>query len=184
MSIIKLLKIMLRARPIKSPERLFFEQVIIPAFGMYGVKRVLFVGVAPYTWHYGRLFRRQDIELWTIDVRPDAAVWGARNRHIVGDISNSGKVLSGGGFDLVIMMGIIGYGLNDVRQVRCALEQTSALLSPLGRILIACEDKFNLDPVAIAKTIPGGVVAVDSFCFPASVRLPGCDYGLHYFSRT
>src|SRR5437867_648248 len=65
------------------PSRLWLEKEILPNLPTFGFTKILFVGTAPYTWHYERIVRRSGGEWVTAEANPSANVWGAR-RHIQG----------------------------------------------------------------------------------------------------
>lgn len=79
-------------------------------------------------------------------------------------------------------MGILGYGVNNEAQVKEILESTAAALIPQGRVLVACEKRFGLDPVAVSARLDIGLAHVASYCFPSSVCLPDFDYDFHFLA--
>lgn len=176
------LKIILKAKPIHSKERFYFENVLIPSFGIFNVERALFGGVGPYTWHYDRLFREAGIELHTIDRRKEAALWGASGRHATGDLLELETLFPTIEFDIIILMGLIGYGLNDEDQLRDVLTTATSKLTAQGRLLVACEDRFGIDPVAVGSSCTPKLLSTPTYCYQQSVRLPDVDYGFHFFS--
>lgn len=183
MKIIHLIKRLTRARPIISPVRTYFERVIIPVLGLYKVHSALFIGVGPYTYHYPKLFRNEGIELWTVDMRKDAEVWGANKHHFTDDICSDNSKLMDYKFDLVILMGVIGYGLNDQPNVEKALDSISKLVEHGGHILVACEKKFGIDPLNIVKENKIDIKIDGSYCFKPTVNLPNIDYDFHFFKK-
>jgi len=183
MNIRSMAKVMLKARKIYSDERLFFENVMIPAFGLFNVRNILFVGVAPYTWHYSKLFKRNGIVMHSLDCRPEAAVWGAKGNHVTGDVLNVRSLLGDVKFDLVILMGVIGYGLNKPDDIRDTYDAVSDVLADDGRILMACESKFGLDPLLIAEGCRNKFIAMPSYCFCESIKLQEFDYGFYFLAR-
>ena len=184
LNVLNSLKIALKAKPIHSKERLYFEHVLIPSFGIFNVNRALFGGVGPYTWHYDRLFRQAGVELHTIDRRKEASLWGAKGRHVTGDLLELESLFPTTNFDIIIMMGLIGYGLNDENQVRNVLTVATSKLAEHGHLLVACEDRFGIDPVAIGETCTPKLHPTKAYCYQQSVRLPDVDYGFHFLSTS
>ncbi len=117
-----------------------------------------------------------------LDRRPEAAVWGVPDNHVVGDITEIDNPLFETKFDVIILMGVIGYGVNTLSQVAAMLESASNLILPGGTVLIACESRFGLDPLKISETEGSKLRGSPSFCFPVSVSLPDFDYGFYFLS--
>ena len=102
----------LRGRPMhrRAPDRTLLERHILPAYARReDVRRVLFVGCARYTAHYGRLF--DHAEYWTMDAVPRNRRWGAP-RHIRDRLERLDRHVTPGYFDLIVCNGVLGWGLN------------------------------------------------------------------------
>ena len=109
------------------PSRRFLAEAILPVLIRHGGDTVLFVGVQRYNRYCLREFKRAGKILWTIDVDPEAAQWGAASRHIVGDVCYVDQVMSGRTVDVVVMNGVFGYGIDDASKAEiavCALANT------------------------------------------------------------
>ena len=115
------------ASRMNSPDRLFQENVLIPAV-LKGLNagNVLYVGVSWYTYHYYKhLF--QGIELTTLDTSGEQAVFGSRN-HIIGDLSEP-TLGTHAPFDAIFLLGILNYGIDDAGAFRAALVDIDRLLA-------------------------------------------------------
>ncbi len=124
----------------RNPERYVLEKKI---FKRINRKRVLFVGVAPYTAQYPIKLKNND--LTTIDINPYVAKYGAKN-HIIGDI---GKYFFQEKFDVIFLVGILGYGVDTREKAEEVLKNCFNSLNKNG-ILIATETLVKLhNPVKL-----------------------------------
>jgi hypothetical protein len=116
------------------PSRRFLEREILPWLaGKFD--RVLFVGTAPYTYQFERLFRRVRGQYTTIDPVGGTAVWGAR-QHIIAPIQEIGRHRPAGHFDCIVLNGIFGFGIDDRDEQRATLKILHDALSPGGLLLV------------------------------------------------
>ena len=95
----------------RLPDRIYLECELIPAAALHGGK-VLFIGCRQYTKHYPALFRLHGAECWTIDIDPTVARWGAPKRHVIGDIQDALDHWPPSTFDIIVLNGVFGFGLN------------------------------------------------------------------------
>lgn len=107
--------------------------------------RILFVGTAPYTYHYEKLFEARGDQFTTMDISPAVAVWGAAN-HIVGSIQEIGRWRPRGTFDCVVMNGVLGFGVDDTRAMRTTIEAIHDVLKPEGLLVIGWNVGRHDDP--------------------------------------
>src|SRR3954447_24649491 len=75
-----------RLPAVGTPAREVLENTILPAiYESPGLRRVMFVGVAPYTGWYPSMFAlRPGLRFSTADPDPGARAFGARRHHVVG----------------------------------------------------------------------------------------------------
>jgi SAM-dependent methyltransferase len=114
--------------------RRFLEHEILPWLGKH-YARVLFVGTAPYTHQFERLFRRSHEQYTTIDPVRGTEIWGARN-HIVAPIQEIAAHRPKGYFDCIVFNGIFGFGIDDRDSQRAAIEILHDALAPGGLLLV------------------------------------------------
>ncbi len=107
-------------------------------------KRVLLVGVEYYTENYPNLLKTSD--LCTLDINPSVAKFGAKN-HIVGDVSEVDKFFPEESFDVVLLLGIFGYGLNDMKGAEKTLENCSKILKKNGLLILNWSDIVGKNPI-------------------------------------
>ena len=110
--------------------------------------RVLFVGCDWYTEHVEGLFTSKGREYTTIEIDPDRARHGAR-RHIVAPLADLGRHVPAGGLDLIVCNGVIGWGLNDPREIEASLSACVVALSPGGILLLGWDDVPEKLPLPI-----------------------------------
>jgi hypothetical protein len=179
------LKVILKKKKSNSPERNYFEKIIIPALGLHQIKNVLFVGVGPYTWHYQKLFNSQGINLYTVDVREEASIWGVKGKHKCVNVLNSDfNPFPEIEFDLIILIGVIGYGINIQNDVIVAFNNfLKILINKNSKFLVACEDKFNLIPNKIINENNINLKLINSFGFNSIIEIPQNDYKFYFFKK-
>lgn len=156
----------------RTPDRRLLEERILPALAARAdVRRVLFVGCAPYTRHYEATFRHA--EYWTIEPSPRRRRWGAR-RHIVDRLEHLGRHVAPASFDAIVCNGVLGWGLDRADAAEAAFAACRAALRPGGLLVLGWNDVrprnrvvpaalralAELEPVALAG-VGGPQVRVD-----------------------
>jgi len=131
------------------PDRRYLENTILPAIATVGCRRVLFVGCKRYTRHYARYFTSDATEYWTADWEPGAAIWGAGDRHFTCDVRTIDTHVSAGFFDVVIMNGVFGFGVNDEPSMNQTVGALHRVLVPEGRLLIGWDKGLTPDPAVL-----------------------------------
>lgn len=161
------------------------KKIIIPALGLHQIKNVLFVGVGPYTWHYQKLFNSQGINLYTVDVREEASIWGVKGKHKCVNVLNSDfNPFPEIEFDLIILIGVIGYGINIQNDVIVAFNNfLKILINKNSKFLVACEDKFNLIPNKIINENNINLKLINSFGFNSIIEIPQNDYKFFFLKK-
>jgi SAM-dependent methyltransferase len=131
------------------PDRVLLDRRIIPALIDSGAKTVLSIGVAYYNAHHPSVFAARGVELWTIDLDQQTAIWGSPGRHITGDALDLALHLAPETFDAVILNGVLGYGIDGARSVDRALRSIAAILKPGGRLVIGWNHDKTSDPTPL-----------------------------------
>jgi hypothetical protein len=125
-------------------------QNILSALASSKVRRVLFVGCKAYTARYGEKLIRAGIDYWTVDVDPEAAIWGEQDHHITCDIANIGSLCPAESFDAVLLNGVIGDGINDEDKINAVIRAIAHILRPKGILLIGWNSqKRHPDPTEL-----------------------------------
>ncbi len=121
-----------------SYDRSILEGTILPYFARDIIyQRILFVGCSAYTQWYGGFFEGK--EFWTIDAKRVKRKYGSPH-HVVGSITNAGRYFAKGYFDVIIMNGVIGFGLNRIDQIEQAIDACYAVLARQGILLVGWND--------------------------------------------
>jgi len=109
------------------------------------VRRVLFVGVQWYTARYPTHFAGKTFA--TIDPEPAVAKFGG-SPHVVGQVQDLAEHFPDLVFDAIVMSGVIGFGLNDPKEVDRALEACEKALRPGGWLVLGINElkPTHVDP--------------------------------------
>jgi hypothetical protein len=130
---------------INEPDRKFLVNSIFPAVKRIQPRKLLFVGCKRYTAGYCSSLGAAGVECWTIDIDAASARWGAGNKHIIGDfqtIESQCDVL----FDVVIMNGVFGFGLDTVEQMERSLAVLWRIVRTEGFIVLGWNSDRTIDP--------------------------------------
>ena len=118
----------------RKPERYLLERMIFPKIKN---KKILLVGTANYTKDYPKRLNQND--LWSMDINPSMAKYGSK-KHIIGDVVKIDKFFPKNHFDVILFIGIFGYGLNDKKQAEKTLENCAKVLKNQGKMIIQWSD--------------------------------------------
>jgi SAM-dependent methyltransferase len=151
-----------------KPDRRYLEQAILPAMVGLAPSQVLFVGTQGYTSHYGKWFEphgariagRVGCQYWTMDIQPSAARFGSPDRHVTGNVTDVDQHFAPGFFDVVLLNGIFGFGLDDPRMQARTLQNIRKVLRPGGILLLGWSRGFSSDPLE-SPGIPQGLAHAD-----------------------
>lgn len=124
--------------------RICLETEILPWVSKHCAK-VLFVGAAPYTCHYEKLFARG--QYTTIDAHPSTAVWGSPD-HILAPIQEIRRYRPEGFFDCVVLNGVFGFGVDTPEEQRRVIEVLHGALRPGGLLVLGWNTDRHADPDA------------------------------------
>src|SRR5919106_1204565 len=115
---------------ITSNDRSVLEEVILPYFAKdMSCQKILFVGCAAYTQWYEELFQRK--EYWTIDPKKVKRKYGSE-RHIIDTIAHVGRYVTKNYFNVIVINGVIGFGLNRVGDIEQAIDACYEVLARQG----------------------------------------------------
>jgi SAM-dependent methyltransferase len=167
----------------ETPDREVLEQVIFPALRERAdVRRILFVGCDWYTRHYPRAFG--DRELWTIDVDPAKARYGAE-RHVVDTVAKLDAYFPPANFDAVIFNGILGYGIDDAGEAEVTVAQCFECLRPSGLFVLGWDDEegVQVSPDAIAALRRFEPVTLPPFTAPSYPTFGSVRHVFEFYAR-
>ena len=129
--------------------RLFEEEILSPIASDDANQRILSVGVAWYTKGYAKLFTGKTFI--TLDVDESRAQF-ATTQHVVGDLRDLERHFDARlPFDVILMNGVIGYGLDTADDVDRALRECAARLRPGGLLVLGVNERkaTHVDPSSV-----------------------------------
>lgn len=140
-----------------SPDRVFQEATLFPkALENKDNPEVLYVGVSWYTYHYYKKYLSKT-NLVTLDILPEQAVFGCKN-HLVGGLDHP-DLLQHKKFDLIFMIGVLGYGVNDFSLLKEVMVNVDKIMKASGCCYLTIEvpshsnDKVNLDVEGVTRFV-------------------------------
>jgi SAM-dependent methyltransferase len=135
-------------RVLRQPDRQCMDALILPAVVAQKHKRVLWVGCQPYTSHYAKWFAHAE-EYWTMDVLPEMRKFGCAERHIVGSVLESDRFFKAGQFDLVLLNGVFGFGVDAIPDQERTLQSLHKVMSPNALLVVGWNIGYIPDPVQL-----------------------------------
>ena len=154
---------------LKYPGRQFLEGECLPWVRQH-YRRILFVGAAPYTYHYERLFRQNRDQYTTLDNHPSTAVWGGPI-HIVAPIQDIASHRPPDFFDCIVFNGVFGFGIDDPDAMREAARAMSDVLRPGGLLIVGWNTDLHADPEELG-VLPPFFVRTDQTPWGQTRRYP------------
>ena len=137
-----------------SPDRTFLENVLLPELAnlLREHDRVLFVGLDYYTTSYGAFFNKQ--EFHTIDVVCWRRVYSRNGIHKTQDLKTLTNAYPPNYFQLIIVNGIFGFGIDDSAGIAKSLKEASQCLRPGGYILVGWNPGRKSLPLSFDFIVP------------------------------
>jgi hypothetical protein len=120
----------------RLPSRIFLQTVVIPALAKAGRTRMLFVGTRSYNRPSYERCKQDGIAVWSIDMDPGASIHGAPDGHFVGNICDIERLAAGRTFDVIMLNGILGWGLNTAPEALTAVKAMKNVASPGGLLFV------------------------------------------------
>jgi hypothetical protein len=152
------------------PSRIFLEREILPWISQH-YARVLFVGTAPYTHQFERLFHRSREQYTTIDPVRGTEIWGAHH-HIVAPLQEIALHRPEGYFDCVVLNGIFGFGIDDPNGQREAIKVLFDTIAPGGLLLVGWNTNLMPDLEELGLFKPYFIDTVEGLPWPHRTRFP------------
>lgn len=135
----------------RSPDRQYMENSLLPAFARLPSPRVLDVGTRFFTPRYAKFFRSGS-EYWTLDIDPAVAQFGSPGRHVTGSVVTAAEFFKPAYFDVVLLNGVFGWGVDDSVDQRMTLKQLRQIMRSGAVLLIGWNhDLTTEDVIAMAR---------------------------------
>ncbi|MBO9329061.1 hypothetical protein A6B37_01670 [Achromobacter sp. HZ01] len=139
---------------LQAENRRFLEQAVFGyintmAVDAGGPLKTLFVGLDKHNWHYRRLL---DTEFYTLDIEARQAVYGRPGRHWTGSATRMAGHYGGNVFDVVVANGLLGFGIDEIRDFEQLLENCEAVLKPGGLLVLGYNDLTERVPYLVLPT--------------------------------
>lgn len=138
--VVSLIKRLIRGfkdrRILRLPSRIFLETEVIPALAGARRGRLLSVGTRSYNRPLYQRCLAEGFAVWSIDLDPAAAVYGAPAGHYVGSICDIDKLAADQTFDAIIFNGVLGWGVNTPDDALTALAAIRKVARPDALMLI------------------------------------------------
>lgn len=121
-----------------SEDRTILENRVLPYYQISAEhEAILFVGTDWPTAGYVRMFAHKS--LTTIDYDEAKAPYGAA-RHIVGSVIEADRYFAPNSLDLIVMNGVLGWGLDDPADVEKTIAAFATCLRPGGHLIVGWND--------------------------------------------
>ena len=133
------------------PDRMFLVNQILPGLSEPGVT-MLWVGCRRYTRRYPVIIERRGAICWTLEIDPAAQRWGHPSRHTVGDLQKVGGLYRPGQFEVALVNGVFGYGLNTLQGQNEAVAGLARILKPGGMLVLGWNTDRCADPCELPAT--------------------------------
>jgi SAM-dependent methyltransferase len=133
----------------RRPDRELLIRQILPSLSKPGTT-LLWVGCQPYTQPYLDLIERSGAKCWTLDIDPSARWWGHRQRHLEGDVQKVGTLYLTHQFDVALINGVLGYGLNSEDGQNETMAGLARVLKPSGLLMVGWNTHLVSDPLRLS----------------------------------
>jgi len=134
----------------KQPDRIWLDTQLYPKLAKLKQGRVLFVGCAYYTWESLSLFNK-GVDLVTVDIDECNAIWGGK-KHLVASILDIDKYVEPDSFDVVLLNGIFGHGVDTPEMQEQTYKALHKILKPDGLLQIGWNHDLIPDPLELESS--------------------------------
>jgi SAM-dependent methyltransferase len=131
----------------KQPDRIWLDQKLYPILSTLDHGRILFVGCAFYTWKSLKLFNK-GVDLITVDIDENNVIWGGE-KHLVASILDIDKFVEPHSFDIVLLNGIFGHGVDTPEMQEQTYKALHNILKPGGLLQIGWNHDLIADPTEL-----------------------------------
>ena len=147
---------------LKEQDRQVLEGTIFPYLvGQADLQRVLFVGCHWYTWHYNKVFADKDY--WTLEIDPARKRYGSK-QHIIDSVENIADHFAPDSLDAVMLLGVIGWGLDDPEAANHSIQGIHRCLRADGVFINGWDDVPEHRPFPMESL--SGIQQFEPWSFP------------------
>lgn len=132
---------------LKTKSRLFFEYVILNYISQLDFSNVLFIGVERYTTWYKKIFVRS--RFYTLDYDSNLVKYADEKFHAICKVEDMQDYYDDGFFNLIILNGVYGWGLNKDEQLTKAIENIYCKLELNGVLIFGYNNVRENDPCGL-----------------------------------
>jgi SAM-dependent methyltransferase len=142
----------------RFPDRTILVDRILPTLSNPG-NTTLWVGCRRYTRRYPAMIERRGAVCWTLEIDPDQRRWGHPERHTVGDLQKVGALYPLGHFDVALVNGVFGWGLDTLDGQNEAVEGLARIMKPGSMLMLGWNTDRSSDPTKLP--------AIEQFFIPS-----------------
>jgi len=170
---------LIELRVARSPDRRFLRTTILPGLGGEG-DRVLLVGCRRYTAKDHDLAGSNGATVWTLDIDPATACWGAPGRHYVAPVQHVARIFPRASLDAMLLSGVFGFGVNAIEEQTATLAACAEVIRPGGRLVLGwnTDRTADPDPLIFPCFAPSGFREL-----PPRVPIAGCTHVFDFLTR-
>jgi SAM-dependent methyltransferase len=119
---------------------------------------------------------------WTLEIDSAARCWGHPQRHLVGDLQRVGGLYPPGHFDVALINGVFGWGLDTLDGQNEAVEGLARVLKSGGLLMLGWNTDRSSDPNELPASQK---FFIASHCqgFERRVTVPGVTHVFDFFLR-
>jgi SAM-dependent methyltransferase len=108
---------------------------------------------------YPAMIERRGALCWTLEIDPEQRRWGHPERHTVGDLQKVGALYPFGHFDVALVNGVFGWGLDTVDGQNEAVAGLARIMKPGGMLMLGWNTDRSSDPTKLP--------AIEQFFIPS-----------------
>ncbi|MBC5772984.1 methyltransferase domain-containing protein [Pontibacter sp. KCTC 32443] len=131
----------------KQSDRIWLDKQLFPRLSNIKAGRILFVGCAFYTWESLKYFSK-GVDLVTVDIDENNVIWGGK-QHLVASILDIDKHVEASSFDIVLLNGVFGHGVNTPDMQAQTYKALHTILKPDGLLLVGWNSDISEDPMEL-----------------------------------
>ena len=125
---------------------------------------------------------RSGLSCWTLDIDPEAAQWGMPGQHVIGDVQHVHAIFPTADFDVTIMNGVFGFGIDAVDQMDRSVEAVAHIMKPGGLFILGWNSDRISDPQNLVS-IKRNFRSIDTLAFPKRKTFPSSTHVYDFYVK-